>query len=642
MDEKREGPRPGRPPTPPGEDPERKPVTSRGLLWLILLALALFWLGPFAGTKGSVRTLTYRDFLTHLAAGEVRDVRVAEHEVRGVVSLAEEEGAEPTDVDFRAVRIEDPELAARLEEAGVDYTGERENPLWSLLLSWLFPIALLVVLFVWLGRSARTAGTQMMGFGRSKAHIVPETGTGVTFDDVAGCDEAKQDLREMVEFLKNPGRFTALGAKIPKGILLLGPPGTGKTLLARAVAGEAAVPFFSMSGSSFVEMFVGVGAARVRDLFVQAKAKVPCIVFIDEIDAVGRQRGVQMGVVNDEREQTLNQLLSEMDGFEENSGVILLAATNRPEILDRALLRPGRFDRQVVLDAPDRAGREAILRVHARGKPLAPGTDLGEIARATPGMSGADLANAMNEAALATARDMRKSITQADIEQAIERVMAGPERRSRRLDAEEKRRVAFHEAGHAVVASTCPHSDPVQKVSIVPRGRAALGYTLQLPETEQYLRTTEELRDRLRVLLAGRAAEELVLGEASTGAQDDLATATALARQMVCMFGMSDRLGLPHCARPAEGVFLRGDGALQRDCSEATAREIDEEVRRILDEARESAHALLVENRRALDSVAATLLEQETLDKTELERLLEGATRSPEAPRSGLPEPTHP
>jgi cell division protease FtsH len=528
---------------------------------------------------------------------------------------------------FHSIRPEDPELIAALGAAGVEYSAEPASPLGWLFLGWLGPLALVALFTFWLLRSlGRREGTGLLGFGRSRARLAPETGTGVSFEDVAGCDEAKADLREMVEFLRDPGRFRALGARIPRGVLLLGPPGTGKTLLARAIAGEAGVPFFSINGSDFVELFVGVGAARVRDLFVQAKARAPCIVFIDEIDAVGRQRGVSLGVVNDEREQTLNQLLSEMDGFEENSGVIVLAATNRPDVLDRALLRPGRFDRQIVLDAPDRAGREAILRVHARGKPLAHDVDLARIARETPGMSGADLANALNEAALAAARERRSEIGGADIEQAIERVLAGPERRSRRLSPAEKRRVAYHEAGHALVAARSPHADPVQKISIVPRGRGALGYTLQLPREQQYLRTQAELCERLRVLLGGRAAEELALGEASTGAQDDLEAATVLARQMVCLLGMS-RLGLQRSARPAEGLL---QGALVRDCSERTAREIDQEVERLLAEARAGARALLTQERSVLDALAGALVEREVLERPALEELLGCAARAPE------------
>ncbi len=425
----------------------------------------------------------------------------------------------------------------------------------------------------------------------------------------------------MVAFLKNPAHFTVLGARIPKGVLLLGPPGTGKTLLARAIAGEAGVPFYSLSGSDFVEMFVGVGAARVRDLFEQAKSRAPCIVFVDEIDAIGRQRGVSMGVVNDEREQTLNQLLAEMDGFENNSGVILLAATNRPEVLDKALLRPGRFDRQVVLDAPDLPGRKAILAVHLRGKPVAADLDLERVARVTPGMAGADLANVVNEAALLAADRGVDRIAERDLLEAVERVVAGPERRSRRLDEADKRRVAYHETGHALVAARVEHSDPVQKITIVPRGRAALGYTLQLPASERHLRTRNELIDRLSVLLAGRAAEELVLGDVSTGAQDDLRVATNIAAQMVSLFGMSERLGLAHWARPPEGAYLGGDGSFVRDCSEETSREIDEEVRAMLDTARDRARALLEAERELVERIATELLDKETIDRARFEEL---------------------
>jgi cell division protease FtsH len=516
----------------PSSPPSGARAPGRGwlVLWIVGLAALLLWLGR--GTLGAAQEIPYSAFKRHLVAGDVLELTLAESELRGrlrsgaleraateaqlrapdgpapgVEDTVRPETAQPTEVTaqeppgeaaespgaapdteadpgvpFRAVRVADPDLVAQLEAAGVPYRGERPNVFGSLLLLWLLPFGAVLLLLVWLYRSGtRGAGSQVMGFGKSKARLVAEEGTGVTFADVAGCEEAKRELSQMVEFLQSPERYTRLGGRIPKGVLLLGPPGTGKTLLARAVAGEAGVPFFSITGSDFVEMFVGVGAARVRDLFVQATTRAPCIVFIDEIDAIGRQRGVSMGVVNDEREQTLNQLLAEMDGFEANSGVILLAATNRPEILDKALIRPGRFDRQVVLDAPDVVGRKAILDVHARGKPLGDDVDLERIARATPGMCGADLANAMNEAALLAADRRHEVLTQADIEDAVEKVVAGPELRSRRLDPEEKRRVACHEAGHALVAWHVPGSDPVQKISIVPRGRAALGYTLQLP-----------------------------------------------------------------------------------------------------------------------------------------------------------------
>jgi cell division protease FtsH len=552
------------------------------------------------GTSGVTDSIPYSEFKAHVARGEVIEVLFEETELRGKLrSPSTPEGGESqsrgetaAEVPFRTVRVEDQDLVSELDAAGVVYQGAPQSLFGQWFMVWILPTLLMVLLLSWLLRgAAQRAGDQMLGFGKSRAKLVPQEGTGVTFADVAGCDEAKQELSQMVAFLKNPARFTALGGHIPKGVLLLGPPGTGKTLLARAIAGEAGVPFFSLSGSDFVEMFVGVGAARVRDLFEQAKAKAPCIIFVDEVDAIGRQRGVSMGVVNDEREQTLNQLLAEMDGFENNSGVILLAATNRPEILDRALLRPGRFDRQVVLDSPDLVGREQILKVHVRGKPLAADRGLDEIG-------------------------------EGELLEAVERVVAGPERRSLRIEPEEKWRISFHESGHALVAARVEHRDPVQKITIVPRGRAALGFTMQLPEREHYLRTEEELLDRLTVMLGGRAAEELVLGEASTGAQDDLRTATNLARQMVCVYGMSDRIGLAHCARPAEGLYLGGDGTLTRDCSEQTAREIDEEVRALLDLARDRARAILEGERGLLERISLELLETETLDRERFEELV--------------------
>ena len=447
--------------------------------------------------------------------------------------------------------------------------------------------------------------------------------TGVTFEDVAGCDEAKYELQEVVDFLKNPDRYIALGARIPKGVLLVGLPGTGKTLLSRAVAGEAHVPFFSLSGSEFVEMFVGVGAARVRDLFEQAQQQAPCIIFIDELDAIGRERGVHLGPVNDEREQTLNQLLVEMDGFQANVGVILLAATNRPEVLDKALLRPGRFDRQVVIDAPDKDGREAILKVHCRGKPLADGVDLRKIAQATPGFSGADLANAVNEAALLAARRRASGITQRDLEDAVEKVVAGPERKSRRLDEQGKRRVAYHEVGHALVAAYSAHADPVHKISIVPRGRAALGYTLQLPTDDQFLLTRAELLDRMKGLLGGRASEELVFSEVSTGAENDLEHATTLARSMVCLYGMGEAVGLVHCAQRPSMFLPGGDGTSQTDCSPQTARDIDNEVKKLLDAAYLEAKAILTQHRDKLELVAQELIKRETLDAASFRQLLD-------------------
>jgi cell division protease FtsH len=528
---------------------------------------------------------------------------------------------------FRTIRVEDPQLVDQLEAAHVKFEGVRPGLLSTFLWAWVLPIIFFGAIYYFLSRRIGMAGQTVMSIGKSKAKLVADKDTGVGFDDVAGCDEAKYELQEVVDFLKNPDRYQALGAKIPKGILLVGPPGTGKTLLSRAVAGEAHVPFFSISGSEFVEMFVGVGAARVRDLFEQAKKHAPCIIFIDEIDAIGGQRSVHVGIINDEREQTLNQLLAEMDGFEANIGVIILGATNRPEILDRALLRPGRFDRQVVVDAPDVDGREAILKVHSRDKRLAADANLRKIAQATAGFSGADLANALNEAALLAARRRASEISQKDLEDAVEKVVAGPERRSRRLEPEQKRRVAFHEVGHALVAAYSEHADPVHKISIIPRGRTALGYTLQLPTEEQFLMTRSELVDRIKGMLGGRSAEEVAFGEISTGAENDLEHATALARQMVCMYGMSDRVGLVHVINRQDGYLPTVPGApTQRDCSEETVREIDIEVKKLLDDAHDDARAILTEHRDQLDLVARELLKRETLNATEFNELI-GQTR---------------
>lgn len=519
----------------------------------------------------------------------------------------------PKEFFFRTVRVEDPALVEQLEAQHVKFEGVRPGFLSNLLWSWIIPIGVMFLIWILLARRLGAAGQSVLSFTRSKARISADENTGVTFQDVAGCDEAKFELEEIVEFLKQPARYEALGAKIPKGALLVGPPGTGKTLLGRAVAGEAGVPFFSLSGSDFVEMFVGVGAARVRDLFQQAKEHAPCIIFLDELDAIGRQRGVHVGAVNDEREQTLNQLLVEMDGFAPNAGVILLAATNRPEVLDRALLRPGRFDRQIVVDAPDADGREAILKVHARDKKIGEDVDFRRIAQATVGFSGADLANVLNEAALLAVRRNQSVINHIDIEDAMEKVVAGPERKSRRLADEEKRRVAYHEIGHALVAAYSPHCDPLHKITIVPRGRAALGYTMHLPADDQFLMTKAELTDRIKGLLGGRAAEEVVFGEVSTGAENDLERATDMARQMISMYGMGQTIGLAHFGR-RKGQYLPGDGSNLLDCSPATARDIDLEVKDFLDQAYTDARNTLQEHRDQLETAARELLVRETID----------------------------
>ncbi len=487
----------------------------------------------------------------------------------------------------------------------------------------ILPLLLMVGLILFFMQQMQGGGNRVMSFGKSRARQITKDMPKVTFDDVAGVDEAVEELMEIKEFLENPSKFQALGAKIPKGVLLYGPPGSGKTLLARAVAGEAGVPFFSISGSDFVEMFVGVGAARVRDLFEQAKTNAPCIIFMDEIDAVGRQRGAGLGGGHDEREQTLNQLLVEMDGFDVKAGVILIAATNRPDILDPALLRPGRFDRQIVVDRPDLEGRRAILRVHTKGKPLAPGIDVDVLARRTPGFTGADLANMVNEAALLSARHGKKTIDMVELEEAIDRVVAGPEKKTRLISDKEKEIIAYHESGHALVAHTLPNADPVHKISIIPRGRA-LGYTLTLPTEDKYLVTKSELIDELAMLLGGRTAEEMVFGDITTGDQNDIDRATKVARQMVMEYGMSDALGPITLGHKQEQVFLGRDFQAEPNYSDEVAYEIDKEVRRLIDEAHAEARRILTEQRDRLGTIAKILIEKETVDKEALLRMLDG------------------
>ncbi|MDI9260782.1 ATP-dependent zinc metalloprotease FtsH [Alicyclobacillus sendaiensis] len=494
---------------------------------------------------------------------------------------------------------------------------------WLSLLEQVVPFAFLFILMFILFNQAQGGGNRVMNFGKSRARMYTEDKRKVTFADVAGADEEKAELEEIVEFLKDPKRFTALGARIPKGVLLVGPPGTGKTLLARAVAGEAGVPFFSISGSDFVEMFVGVGASRVRDLFDQAKKNSPCIIFIDEIDAVGRHRGAGLGGGHDEREQTLNQLLVEMDGFSANEGIVIIAATNRPDILDPALLRPGRFDRQIVVNRPDVKGREEILRVHARNKPLAPDVNLEIIAKRTPGFTGADLENVLNEAALLAARKKQREITNADIDEAIDRVMAGPEKRSRVMSEKERRLVAYHEAGHAVVGYFIQPDRTVHKVTIVPRGMAG-GYTLSLPNEDRYFITKQQMLDEICMTLGGRVAEEIVFGEISTGASNDLERVTNIARQMITEYGMSDRLGpLQYGSRAGGAIFLGRDLQGEPNYSDQVAYEIDQEMREIVETCHERTRRILTEKRMALDALAERLLEKETLDGEEVKEILE-------------------
>lgn len=590
------------------------------LLLIVVLALGSAFLDrqPEPHT-----TWKYSKFLEEVRNRTVESVRLSADRTRAKV---------PTQ-DGTQVYVNlpsDPQLINILTENGVDISIEpqKDEGMWVRALSSLFfPILLLAGLFFLLRRAQSGPGSQAMNFGKSKARVQMEPQTQVTFGDVAGIDQAKLELAEVVDFLKNADRFTAIGAKIPKGVLLVGPPGTGKTLLARAVAGEAGVPFFSISGSEFVEMFVGVGASRVRDLFEQAKANAPCIVFIDEIDAVGRQRGAGLGGGNDEREQTLNQLLTEMDGFEGNTGIILIAATNRPDVLDAALLRPGRFDRQVVVDRPDYAGRKEILLVHARGKTLAQDVDLDKIARRTPGFTGADLSNLLNEAAILAARRNLTEISMDEINDAIDRVLAGPEKKNRVMSEKRKTLVAYHEAGHALVGALMPDYDPVQKISIIPRGRAG-GLTWFTPSEDRMesgLYSRSYLQNQMAVALGGRIAEEIIFGEeeVTTGASNDLQQVARVARQMVTRFGMSDRLGPVALGRQnGGGVFLGREIASDRDFSDETAAAIDEEVRNLVEQAYRRAKDVLVGNRQILDQVAAMLVEKETVDAEELQTIL--------------------
>ncbi|MFZ9620634.1 MAG: ATP-dependent zinc metalloprotease FtsH3 [Prochlorococcaceae cyanobacterium] len=592
-----------------------------GLLVIVMIAIGTAFLDR-PDPANAPRTLRYSDFVEAVQGNEVSRVLISPD--RGTAQIVENDGR-------RAVvnLAPDKDLLKLLTDHNVDIAVQpsREPAAWqSAIGSLIFPLLLLGGLFFLLRRAQGGGGNPAMSFGKSKARVQMEPQTQVTFGDVAGIEGAKLELTEVVDFLKNPDRFTAVGAKIPKGVLLVGPPGTGKTLLAKAVAGEAGVPFFSISGSEFVEMFVGVGASRVRDLFEQAKKNAPCIVFIDEIDAVGRQRGAGLGGGNDEREQTLNQLLTEMDGFEGNTGIIIVAATNRPDVLDQALMRPGRFDRQVVVDRPDYSGRLQILDVHARGKTLAKDVDLDKVARRTPGFTGADLANLLNEAAILAARNQLTEISMDEVNDAIERVMAGPEKKDRVMSEKRKRLVAYHEAGHALVGALMPDYDPVQKISIIPRGQAG-GLTFFTPSEERMesgLYSRAYLQNQMAVALGGRVAEEIVYGddEVTTGASNDLQQVARVARQMITRFGMSDRLGPIALGRSQGGMFLGRDIAAERDFSEDTAAAIDEEVSQLVAEAHRRATGVLTSNRAVLDQLADLLVEKETVDAEELQELL--------------------
>ena len=614
-----------------------EPKQQRFSIWYVTAAVIGLLLIQSLIFAPHPENLSYSEFKGLLKHGKVSNLVLGKETITGALSPVGLEGLLPKDKieelkrygggvhRFVTARVEDPGLVPELEAAKVNFTGTVENTWLKALISWVLPAVIFFGLWALLIRRMNPQ-RGLMAIGKSKARVYLEQSTGVSFEDVAGIDEARGELMEIVDFLKHPERYQRLGGKIPKGVLLAGAPGTGKTLLAKAVAGEAAVPFFSLTGSDFVEMFVGVGAARVRDLFAQAQAKAPSIIFIDEIDALGKARGIGpvMGG-HDEREQTLNQLLAEMDGFDSSKGVIIMAATNRPEILDPALLRPGRFDRKVVIDRPDLKGREKILDVHARNVKLAPGLELSAIAARTAGFVGADLANLVNEAALGAARGGKEAVEMADFDEAIDRVVSGLERRSRVINPKEKEIVAHHEAGHALVAESRPHADRVAKISIIPRGVAALGYTQQQPTEDRYLMTRTELLDRLDVMLGGRVAEEIVFGDISTGAQDDLQRATDLCRHMVIRYGMSEKLGLATFEAPGHALFPAPYPTGEREYSEETARIIDGEIRQLLEAAHARVQQTLAAKRAVLDALAKLLIEQEVVDRAALTRFLSTA-----------------
>ncbi len=582
--------------------------------WTILI---LFWgfvyLQQFLFAPDR-ETIPYSQFKQSMAGGGVDDILVGPEKIEGLLRGTPGQ-------KFVTVRVNDPGLAKEMDDSNIRYSGRTESRFWGILLSWVLPLGFLFLIWRFTAKNMG-GGSGVMSFGKNKAKIFAESDTKVSFEDVAGIDEAREELEEVVDFLTTPEKFQKLGGRIPKGVLLVGPPGTGKTLLARAVAGEAKVPFFSINGSEFVEMFVGVGAARVRDLFSQAAGQAPCIIFIDELDALGKARGMNAMGGHDEREQTLNQLLVEMDGFETNKGVIIMAATNRPEILDPALLRPGRLDRQVLVDRPDINGREAILKIHSRHVVLGPDVDLSKIAGRTPGFVGADLANIVNESALLAARNNKGFVEPSDFDEAIDRVIGGLQKKNRVMNVREKEIVAFHESGHAIVAESVDLADPVHKISILPRGIAALGYTQQQPTEDRYLMTRSELLDRLAVLLGGRVAEELVFNEVSTGAQNDLQRATDIIRSMVAEYGMSDRIGLVSYDRPRSPVFLPQGYSSEQNYSEETAARIDEAVSLMMEEAHLRVQRILSDKRALLDKLAALLAIQETVRGDELRAMM--------------------
>ncbi|GAA1683857.1 ATP-dependent zinc metalloprotease FtsH [Glycomyces endophyticus] len=604
--------------------PERKRFFRRPLVWIVLIALIAVLIGSFWSGGSDYDEATTSEVLKDINDGNVEEAILLDKEQ--LVQLTLNSG-DQVEAYLPAGMMET--VATELEEAGVKFDTEvNETSVFVSFLLSLLPIVLIVLLLLFFMSQMQGGGSRVLNFGKSKAKMVSKDTPKTTFDDVAGADEAVEELREIKDFLEDPKKYQELGAKIPKGVLLFGPPGTGKTLLARAVAGEAGVPFYSISGSDFVEMFVGVGASRVRDLFTQAKENAPAIVFVDEIDAVGRHRGAGMGGGHDEREQTLNQLLVEMDGFDTRGGVILIAATNRPDILDPALLRPGRFDRQIPVDAPDKEGRQAILAVHAKGKPFVPNVEFDTIARRTPGFSGADLENVINEAALLTARHNQKAISADALEEAIDRVIAGPERKGRVMGDAEKKMTAYHEAGHALVAHALPHAAPVHKLTILPRGRS-LGHTLVLPTEDKYTQTRSEMIDTLAYALGGRAAEELVYHDPTTGASNDIEKATKVARAMVTEYGMSSKLGAIKYGSGGSEPFLGREYGHQKDYSDEVAADIDGEVRALIEIAHDEAYAIVTEYRDVLDQMVTELLEKETLNQEDLERIATRVVKRP-------------
>ena len=625
--------RPANAPNPRGRrlGPRPAPGTT---MWLVLGVLLLIAVGNAVFfTLRAGKEISYSEFKTRVRDGKVQEVTVAEDRVQGMLKVDEGQGRA-----FVSVRIEDPKLVEDLEKHGVKYTGAVANRWVSEVLGWVLPLIFLIALWSFFFRRIGSAEGGVMSFARSRAKIyAEEDDVKVKFNDVAGVDEAEEELREIVEFLKNPKKYTSIGGRIPKGVLLVGPPGTGKTLLARAVAGEAGVPFFSLSGSEFVEMFVGVGAARVRNLFSQAENKAPCIVFIDELDALGKIRMQSPMGSHEEREQTLNQLLAEMDGFDARKGVIIMAATNRPEVLDPALLRPGRFDRQVLVDKPDVRGREEILRIHVRKVKTAENVDLRVVAARTAGFAGADLANLVNEAALLAARRDKTAVEMKDFDEAIDRVIAGLEKK-RVMSDKERRIVAYHESGHAIVATVLPGLDPVHKISIVQRGFGALGYTMQLPLEDKYLMTRSDLLSQLSVLLGGRSAEEIAFNEISTGAQNDLMRATDIARAMVTEFGMSDALGVVNYDGHRQPAFIENPFARERgNYAEETALKIDTEIKRILTEAHDKARQILRDHREILDRLSARLLEKEVIEADELKAIMGNYPKTPDTVPAEVP-----